>query len=243
MKRTSFLVVLLMLVTCYGCKKPGCVGNAGPVVSQARLLEPFSELVLADNIDVELVQGNEEKMEITAPENILPNIQTIVTNQLLSITNESDCRWMRSPDEKIHIRLYFKDISRIDYRGSGNITNAGTLHLNILKLDSETGAGNIELTVDNEHTNVSIVKENATVILHGRSHYSGVYINARGKLDLNDFLIGSLTLIYSGLADTYIHVTDNLDATIRYKGNVYYKGNPAITRSDYFSSGQLIKLP
>jgi hypothetical protein len=244
MKQTRLLLIhLFLLLSYYGCKKPGCLGSAGPAISQERLVGSFSQLTLEDNIDLLLIQGDTEKIEITAAENIIPNIQTLVSNGMLTISNEADCRWMRNADEKIAVRLYFKDLSLINYNGSGNITNTDTLRLNILQMISEKGAGNIELTVDNQSTRAVILKENAAMTLHGRSAFCDTYANARGLLDLSDLSVQKMYLIYSGLADTHIQVSEELDATIRYKGNVYYKGDPFIKRSDYFSSGRLIKTP
>jgi hypothetical protein len=242
MKRiVLFLIQITIAVSFYSCEKPGCLGSAGSVASEERVLTPFSQLTLEDNIDLLLIQGDTEKIEITAPENIIPNIQTLISDGMLTVSNKADCRWMRSADEKIKVRLYFKELSLISYEGSGNITNSDTLKLSSLRLNSETGAGNIELTVDNQSTAAIILKENAGMILHGRTEYCETYTNARGLLNLEDLAVKRMYIIYSGLADTHVQVSEVLDATIRYKGNVYYKGNPLITRSDYFSSGKLIK--
>lgn len=242
MKRIVLLLIhLAIAVSYYGCKKPGCLGSAGPRASQERVVADFTEVTLQDNIDLLLIQGDTEKIEISAAENILPNIQTVIINGVLTISNSADCRWMRSPDEKIEVRLHFKDLSLITYEGSGNITNMDTLRLTSLRINSETGAGNIELTVDNQSTGAIILKENAGMTLHGRTGYCETYCNARGLLNLEDLAVEKMYMIYSGLADTHVQVSEELDATIRYKGNVYYRGDPAITRSDYFSSGRLIK--
>lgn len=226
-----------------GCQKPGCIGNAGPIISQERPLMAFTRLTLEDNINYELVQNDTEKIKIDGPQNIIPNIQTEISEQTLIISNKTDCRWLRDASEKITVRVFFKNLTQINYEGSGDVTNLDTLKLNSLEISSEKGAGNVNLTLKTENLNVSNLKENAGFILRGLAKYCGIYSNARGQLSINDLSINNLTLIYSGLSDIYIQVTDALDATIRYKGNVYFKGNPAITRSDYFSSGRLIKIP
>lgn len=244
MKRILFLSIMITAVRIFcGCQKPGCVESAGPLTKEERILPSFSKIELDDNIDLVLIQGDSEKVEITAPRNILPNIQTNITNDVLSITNQTECRWLRNPDEKIKIKLYFKNISNFEYKGSGNVTNEDTLRLGSFWINSETGAGIIELKVNIPDLGVIILKENATMILHGYSEHCSTYTNARGVLNLSDLQAKRMYIIYSGLADTYIQVSDELDATIRYKGNVYCKGNPNIIRQDYFSSGRLIMLP
>lgn len=244
MRRTLFLSVLIMVVAILcGCQKPGCVESAGPSTIQERILTSFSKVELDDNIDLVLVQGDAEKVEITAPQYILPNIQTNITNNVLSITNETECRWLRDPSEKIKMKLYFKNISNFEYKGSGNLTNEDTLRLGSFWINSETGAGIIDLKVNINDLGAILLKENATMIIHGYTDHCSTYTNARGILNLSDLQAKKMYMIYSGLADTYVQVSDELDATIRYKGNVYCKGNPIVTRQDYFSSGRLIMLP
>ncbi|HEX2848238.1 MAG TPA: head GIN domain-containing protein [Chitinophagaceae bacterium] len=245
MKRffSVFIIGIAISLLHGGCQKPGCIGHAGATISQERPLSAFTVLTLEDNINFELVQGDTEKIEIDGPENVLPNIQTEISGQTLTISNKTDCRWLRDASEKITVHIFFKDLKEINYNGSGDVTNLDTLKLNSLNLSSEKGAGNVNLTVQAEYLNVSNLKENAGFILKGSARYCGIYSNARGQLNITDFVINNLTIIYSGLADTYIQVINSLDATIRYKGNIYYKGNPVITRSDYFSSGRLIKIP
>ena len=240
----TFVFIAPLLCLCIqACKKPGCVGKAGNIITSERILPAFSRIALEDNIDVVLVQSDTEKLQITGPENILPNIQTIINNNELVISNDTECRWLRDASERITVKLYFKDLTYIDYRGSGDVSNEDTLHLNTLGISSETGAGNIELTIDNNLIVPTIVKENASIILHGFSFFCSSYINARGTLDLSDLNVNEMQIVYSGLADTYMKVSGKLDATIRYKGNIHYKGNPNIVRSDYFSSGRLIPWP
>lgn len=238
-----FTTGITIAIAYAGCQKPGCIGNAGPVISQERPLTSFTRLILEDNINFELIQNDTEKIKIDGPENIIPNIQTEISEQVLTISNKTDCRWLRDASEKIIVRIFFKDLTQINYNGSGDVTNLDTLKLNSLEISSEKGAGNVNLTLQAENLNLSNLKENAGFILKGLVNYCGIYSNARGQLNIHDLVINNLTIIYSGLADTYTQVMNSLDATIRYKGNIYYKGNPVVTRSDYFSSGRLIKMP
>jgi hypothetical protein len=225
------------------CKKPGCFDHGGHTTILAKSIQPFDELVLNDDINVILTQDSVEALKIEAPENIQPNIIATVSNKILTISNTTECRWLRNPGETINVYLSFKSLQRIDYRGSGNITNTDTLRLDVLQIESRTGAGNIELTIDNRYTGSYIYLENAEVILHGKSQSCYTYTNARGKIDFNDFIAKQMVIEYGGLADTYIHVTDSLDAIIWYKGNLLYKGNPVVSRSDYYSTGRLIHEP
>jgi hypothetical protein len=225
------------------CNKPGCVGKAGAVTTQIRDLASFHQLTIADNVNVTLIQGETEKVEITGADNILSNITTDISANVLSIANNTGCRWMRDASEKINVRLYFKNLDRIDYHGSGLINNMDTLRLPSLHIESVNGAGEVNLILDNNYTGVYVRLENASIILHGRSETCFTYTNNRGITDLRDFVVKKMTIDYSGVKDTYVNVTDEITAVIFHTGNIIYKGNPFIARAEYRSSGKLVKIP
>jgi hypothetical protein len=241
MKAGFFLLLALALFT--GCKKPGCTGNAGETTFQERFVPDFQRIQLEDNIDLELVQSDINKLEITGPQNIIANIEATITGDTLIIRNSTSCRWLRAPDERVKIKLFFKRLISFQYDGSGNVTNQDTLQFSSFYFKSDKGAGSIELTMQNSNTWIDLYKENANIILHGSSNYCYSFTNARAQTDLNDFKVNKMEMIYIGLADTHIWVTDELNLELRYRGNVYYRGNPVITKADFFSSGQLIRVP
>ena len=240
---------ILILFSCVSaiilsaCKKPGCLGSAGSVITVTRNLSAFNKLVLDSKINLVLTQSTMNKIEITAPKNIEPNITSIVKGDSLSIKNEGDCGWMRNPDETVTVHLYFTTLRDINYKGSGNITNTDTLRLEHLHVESFTGAGNIELTVANIYTGIYIMLESAGVKMHGKTDVCFTYTNARGLADMRDFIVKKMVIEYGGLADTYVHVTEDLNAILYYKGNIYYKGNPVISQNISYSSGKLINVP
>src|SRR5688572_18480121 len=115
MKRKGIILLSCVLVIFYGCKKPGCLGNAGPVTTVIRNLTSFNEVVLDSKINLILTQSSENRMEITAPRNIEPNITSIISGNTLTIMNEGNCGWMRNPDETVTVHLFFRDLRLIDY--------------------------------------------------------------------------------------------------------------------------------
>lgn len=234
--------LLLLLLSSWQCKKPGCIGKAGPQSSQQRDLSSFSSIILQDNVSLELIQDNAERIELEGAQNILPNVTCTIADGVLTIANESTCEWLRDPNEKIRARLHFKDLKKIDYRGSGNITNRDTLRLDYLQIESEIGAGDIILTLNNRYTGAYIFKENAGIYLHGKSESCFTYTNARARAEMGDFEVKKMVIEYGGVADTHINVTEELDAIVFWTGNILYKGNPVIKRALYYSSGRLIKF-
>src|SRR5262249_43050235 len=159
------------------CKKPGCFEGGGTVTTVNHSLSSFDAIILNDNINLVLTQDSTNEIKITAPDNIQPNIILLIENNTLTISNSTECEWLRNPNEKVTAKLSFRNINKIDYRGSGNITNTDTLRLDALQIESNEGAGNIELTVNNRYTGSYIYQENAEVILHGKTESCYTYTN------------------------------------------------------------------
>ena len=245
MQRLFFMLITFCLFLLIGgCKKPGCLGAAGNQQVLTRTLAPFNELLLTDNINLLLTQGTQEKIIIEAPENMIPNISSDIIDNKLTIANNADCRWARDPAEKINVQLFFTNLKKIVYKGSGNITNTDTLRLAAFEVHTDDGAGNIVLTMDNSYTGAyNGSDDNVEMLLYGRTDVCYTYTNSRGKTDMRDFVVKKMVIEFEGLSDTYINVTEELTATIFHKGNILYKGTPVITQALYHSSGRLIYRP
>ena len=237
------LILLSLLVSGISCTKPGCLGKAGPHQTQHRTVGTFSSIRLEDNVNLILIQGNINEAEVSGPVNLLDNITTTVSDGLLTISNNTSCTWARDPDEKITVTLTLTSFEKLEYAGSGKVTNVDTLRLDALLIESYTGAGDVELTVDNRYTGVFVHLDNADVRMHGRTMQCNSYVNSRGLMDLRDFVVTNMFIEYGGLADTHINVTGELSAILYYKGNVFYKGSPVVTKNTTYSTGKLINRP
>jgi hypothetical protein len=242
MKKISYLLFIILISLLWGCKKPGCLGNAGDYITATVTLGTFNKVILENNIDLVLTQGYEEKIVIKAPKNIVPNITTGISNGILTISNSGNCRWARSPGEKVSVQLFFKKINKIIYEGSGDITNTDTLKLDTLQFEANEGAGNVSLTVNNKLTESYVLLENTDIKWHGKTENCIMYNNPKGKTDMSDFSVRNMWVTYGGVVDCYVNVSEYLQAIIEYKGNIYYRGNPVVQAS-YYNLGRLIQLP
>ncbi len=105
---------------------------------------------------------------------------------------------------------------------------------------SEKGAGNIEVILNAVQTFSYIMDEDADFTFHGTSDACYSYTNSRGSIDFSDFVVKKMIIEYGGLRDATINVTDDLNSILYYKGNLFYKGTPQITKNEVHSSGRLI---
>jgi hypothetical protein len=245
MKQTRYITLLFFGTIFFagGCGKNGCLKKAGPVKTIVRQLNSFSGILLHDKIDVILTQDSVQQVKIEAGENLLPDVETTVINNVLTVRDNSTCKWVRDLDEKITVYISSPALHQIIYHGAGNIKSTNTLKADEFTIDSPEGLGLINLQLESRQTNVIIRMNAADIILKGKSDRTSVYCAVSGSVNLRDFVSDYVTIDHRSVRDCWVNVVTTLDARILYKGNLYYKGNPPWIDTVYNSSGRMFRLP
>ena len=94
--------------------------GSGKLINETREAKDFEQVVLSVPARLVLTQSENESLEISAEDNLLPYIHTKVENGVLSIYLEPEFTSIR-PTEEILIRLSAKSISAVTINGSGNV--------------------------------------------------------------------------------------------------------------------------
>ncbi len=245
MKKETFLLVILILLT-YSCKKNSigdCFLSTGKVIEESRNVDFFNKIILKDNVNLHLTQGEKNKLVVKAGENLIKKIITRINkDSCLEITNENRCNWMRSYKNPIDIYLTFTTLSDIEYHSVGNIDNTDTLRLDSLKINVREGAGIIKLCVDTHEFFTHIHRGTATIESFGKTGVSFVYSAGFGLVDNRNLDAGIVYMRTKSSNDVYVRVSYLLTANIGNIGNVYYFGNPSNIEKSGNGNGQIIKL-
>jgi hypothetical protein len=119
MRQSSQIILLIFSVIFFtsGCGKNGCLKNAGAVKTTVRQPGSFNEIMLYDKIDVVLTQDSVQQIKIESGENMLPNIETTVIDNVLTVRDNSSCKWVRDLDEKITVYISTPKLQQIIYHG------------------------------------------------------------------------------------------------------------------------------
>ena len=198
---------------------------------------------LFDDVNLVLTQDTSESIKIVAAKNIEPNISVQNKNGVLTIRNNTTCKWLRSANEKTTVYLGIKTLDHLEYSGSGNVSSTNTINADKITFYSATGAGNIDVSLNAKQVTASVEYESADFIFHGRADVCYGYAGSRGTLDLKDLEVKYLALGYAGVRDVTVNATEVLEATIYHTGNVFYKGNPPNITTTFYSSGRLFRVP
>ncbi len=232
MSNIKSILFLILIVGLYGQS-----GHAG-LVTEERAVSEFNAVKLRGTGTVYLSQGNEETLTIEAAEDILPYIDSRVSNRTLILGKKRNFRgWGRTGPINYYLKM--KDIVGLNISGSGNIISekvkSDELRLHI------SGSGDIEVDkiVANE---ISVyISGSGECQLSGKSDYQDIHISGSGDYKASKLKSDQVDVSVSGSGDVTVWVDDKLDVHISGSGKVGYYGRPAVSTQSS-GSGQTFHL-
>ncbi len=227
---------LMIILTIGACKKESeCVDGNGDYKIDTRQPGDFNRIVSNGAFNINYSQTNSTSVDVFAESNILPIIQTTVTDQTLIIQVQDDgCYNAQQP---VEVTLTSPDLKAVTLNGSETYT-ANNLKLDNLDMET-TGSAMVNSSLDlNELTVTLSGSGNYTLV--GSANTSRFNIPGSGNIFASVFVTDSCEVILSGSGDIHIYVTKYLKVMISGSGSVYYKGNPGEIDSTITGSGELI---
>jgi hypothetical protein len=217
-RRVLFGIAALMLaaIACSTLSsRANRVVGSGHQASESRDVTNFDSVELAGSGDVNILLGGAESVNVQADDNILPLIETTVTNNKLLIRTKPFTTI--TPSSPIVVTVAMKSLKQATLSGSGNI-NIGAMSGPDLSLDLP-GSGNItaEGTVDN-----------VTIHLAGS-----------GTVTADQLKAHSASATIAGSGDISLYASDSLDANVLGSGTIRYAGNPAQVTKTVTGSGSI----
>jgi len=208
----------------------GCSGQrvrgSGTVISESRQVPEFRELRLEGPGKVVLSKGSRSSIEVTTDDNILPSIETEVTNGKLIISHKEG---MNLKPTTLNFAIIVKDLAGISIAGSGDIIGNEEFNSDRLYADI-AGSGDIAIKVSADRLESSI-SGSGSISLSGSTKSHDARITGSGDIDAFDLQTTDSSVVITGSGNCKLRVSDNLGAKITGSGDVLYKGHPRISQS------------
>jgi len=236
------MIICVVLFSCNKEKSPDCFQKAGNNTTIKRSIEEFDAIELRDLIDIELVDSTAYFVEISGPQNLLPEIETTVTGGKLHIQNNNSCNFVRSFKNKIKVRIYAPEFPEIQNYSTGNIKSKGRITCNSFKLENRNAAGQIELDVSVDSMTVATHTGVCDVIVRGESHITTLFNQGVGKIDARGLITQDAFVNNSSINDVYVNTNGYFFALIEFSGNIFYSGTPNHIDQDIKGDGRLVPI-
>ena len=231
MKRVIALVFLALLLI--NCSKGQVVVGSSNIISQEKQLSAYDRIEVLGSYDVIFTDGEVGKIKIKAPDNILPLIQTEVSDGLLRIDIGKNRYKVKEP-----IIIYVPVDSRLKQvviKGSADIYTEKNLETKALNVGIY-GSGDARLVVDVSSLALEVVGA-GDIRVSGRTKDLSIDISGSGDVDTSKLTAEKAAISISGAGDVSAYVTEDVDVSIAGAGDVTVKGNPKKVKQKINGSG------
>lgn len=231
MKRVIALVFLALLMINYS--KGQVVVGSKNIITQEKQLSVYDRIEVLGSYDVIFTDGEVGKIKIKAPDNILPLIQTEVSDGLLKIGAEKNRHKVKEP-----IIIYVPVDSRlkqVDIKGSADIYSEKNLETKTLNVGIY-GSGDVRLQVEASSLALKI-DGSGDIRVGGKTDNLSINIDGSGDVDVPNLKAEKAVININGSGDVSAYVTEDVDVSITGSGDVTIKGNPKKVKQKINGSG------
>lgn len=213
------LLFLLSFFAMASCKK-SVIRGEGQVATERRAISGFEQITVSGATSIYISKKDSFSVEVKAFANLLPYLQTTVSNNKLKIGFEPGSSILNDNSEA---RISMPHISELATYGSANIIAGGSYQNNVFTAIT-SGSGNIFAPA-------------------GTADQLKLTLEGSGSIDAMEMVAVDATIYIEGSGQAFIHLTGKLNVKILGSGVLFYKGNPVSIASDIQGSGKLIELP
>lgn len=195
----------------------------------------FDKILVKKGIAVVIKQGDVCKVEVSAGQNLINDIEVTVDGNMLSLADNTTCNWTREYGATT-VYVTAPNLTDIYCKGEQTITSEGILtypNLQLSAMDSYdgyagVGNGDFRIQVQNESLTINSNQisrfyiTGTTAALHVNFYESG------GIFHGENLLSDAVYVYHRGTDDIYIHPINSLTGDIYNVGNIFSVTHPIL---------------
>jgi hypothetical protein len=211
------------------------VVGSGQARTEQRAVADFETIETSGSMDIHVRQAAKEALEITADDNLLPHIETVVENKVLKIRMKRGENYSHKTPVKLKIDVI--RLGTIASSGSGDVAVEG-LKTPALKvaLSGSSDAKLRDLATDSLELRIS---GSSDVVGAGSAKQVKLSISGSGDAKLADLVADEVQIRIAGSGDADVTANKSLDVSIAGSGDVKYGGNPTNLKTSTAGSGSI----
>jgi hypothetical protein len=238
---SGLIIVCLLFLSCRRDSGRGifCLRASNNPITQSRGLAPFSVIRVEVPAKVILKIGNDHRIELQGPENIVKNINAPILEGELKLQYE---RCVRSNQKSLTITVIAPFYSGIALYNEGEIISGDSLIFENGRLDVEVlGTGSISVITRSKEVKARMLGSGSLTLI-GECNAIQTEHTGAGLLSLQELRSHLGIAKSTGSGNTLLWCTDSLNINIEGSGNIGYKVNPYII-SSVLGTGKFYSIP
>ncbi|MCH2214312.1 MAG: DUF2807 domain-containing protein [Flavobacteriales bacterium] len=232
MKR-ALIIGLVTLTIFTSCDKKD---DPGPTIIENRSIPEFAELQLNGSHELRINPANDFEIRITAPDNLMPYIETYVTGEKLFIRERSN----DIDHDRVLIEISENFLNSIQLNGSGRIFAEDTVYSESLEISID-GSGEADLLTQTELLRLDI-DGSGRIDARGEASDVRSHISGSGLILSKNISSSTAEAKIEGSGSIEIFAADNLFARIEGSGVIRYWGKPSSVNANVEGSGSILEM-
>jgi predicted small secreted protein len=219
MKKIITVITGLALVfTAASCRKNTLRGE-GDTITDKRTVSQFETVETDGSTDVTIYAANENKVEVTGYENLVPAYESNVSGGKLKLKFKD--KYINVRNSNIHVTVYTTHMNDLRLNGSGNITVGSDLSSSSMSAEIN-GSGNITI---------------------GKNKFENFTckVNGSGEIKARNAEAENVEARISGSGNIEVTATRKINVNISGSGNVDYWGDAVPGTINISGSGNIKK--
>jgi len=187
-------------------------------------LDDFNVLSVSSDVKLELILGNENKLEVDMVQGEVSDLKIEQKRKSLKIYTKSKKQW--GPNRaKAKIKLYFKELAELYVAAGASVYTRDVIKSNSFEADVSSGASlQLEVVTGNFESSVS---SGGTFTIEGSAKSIEINASSGGSFKGIEFKSSSGEVDASSGGSVTVWTTESIEAETSSGGSIKYRGNPS----------------
>lgn len=230
----NLLLVMVSICLLQSCEVKRGSGN---IEKQERKTGEFSKVDVGGSIEVIIRRGDRNKVMVEADDNILEDIETIVSGGELNIEFRD-----RVSVNNAHVKVYVETpgLTAVNASASSSVNIEDILSSDKTIHFEASSSASVQAEIDAPAAELE-ASSSGKIVLKGRTKDLRAEASSAGSIEAAELLSEKARAEASSGASIQIHASLKLNAEANSGGSVSYRGEPALTKEEN-SGGSVGKM-
>jgi hypothetical protein len=246
MKKLLYILAVIFLFSCNSENAGDCFQKTGEIIQQEVIVSAFTKILVNRDVELIIKQGIEQKVVIETGKNLMNDVEALVIDNKLIITDNNTCNYVRSYGiTKVYVTS--PNITEIRSSTQYDISSNGVLTYPSLTLLSEDfnvpdsfTNGNFKLEVDNNYLNITFNNISNGFISGKTNKLSVNFAAGTSRFEGQNLIAQNVILWNRSSNDMIVNPQLSIKGKISGTGNVISLTKPVIIEVEEQYKGRLI---
>jgi len=246
MKILSYIFTIILLVSCNSENAGDCFQTAGAIVQQEISVSNFDKILVNRDIELIIKEGSEQKVIIETGKNLINDVEAIVLDGKLILTDNNSCNYVRDYGiTKIYVTspniTEIRSSTQYEVRSDGILTYPS---LTVLAEDYNAPDtftnGNFRLQIDNSAFNL-VFNNLSNCYISGKTENLNVTLaSGTSRFEGENLIAQNVAFWNRSSNDIIVNPQQSLSGQITGTGNVIAVTHPPSVDVQQLYKGRLI---